>query len=454
MVISVRWKILFLIVVVFVKSFTSAQAVEEKFLIPAFGLEERLDAFIATYEQFSAFNGTLLVAEKGKIVFEKSYGMSNYEFNIPNTPETKFRIASISKTITDAAIGILIDKKQLALESTIDLFYPDFPSADKITIFQLINHRAGIVHTSLASWYDPNLRVSLDELITLLANEPLYFEPGTFRRYSSGGYALLAGIIEKISGMSYAKFLQKELFIPLKMNQSGNVDYIYQTIDNLSQGYLPGRSSGKRSLSLLYNMPIILGGGSLYSSAQDLYKFIRPAVRRELISPELSNIIFDLEKDFNQGSITGWGQGYFSQIFYDTENDVYIISLSNNHSFPANWVRNILKVAKGEKTDYPAIYPSDKRLKIEESKYYSGKYEWQEPLDGPIKIKLHSGNLLFEDVEANWEVAMVHMRDGRFYNPIFDHICEFNGIEYAENIYCYHRTNINDEPLKLRRTFK
>ena len=184
----------------------------------------RMDAAAKAQAAGDSFMGSVLVARDGAVVFEKSYGFANVEWRIPNTPDTKFRIGSLTKQFTAAAILLLEDRGKLKVEDTIAPLIPSAPESWKnITIHQLLNHTSGIPDfTSL-----PEHRVwqrspeTPEQIGRHFRDLPLEFESGEKFKDSNSGYILLAFIIERVLGQSYEAFLRDSIFAPLAMKDSG-----------------------------------------------------------------------------------------------------------------------------------------------------------------------------------------------------------------------------------------
>src|SRR5438093_4277177 len=162
-------------------------------------LSRSVDAYVAPYAAFHAFSGVILVAKGDAILLEKAWGMASYELGVPNTTDTRFRIASITKRFTQIVVTRLAEEKKLSLSDPLARFAPSFPKADAITIDHLVNHRSGIrdpdkLRRVIAASYTPA------EVVDLLAKEPLASEPGKTYSYTTANYAVLAFVIEKVTG--------------------------------------------------------------------------------------------------------------------------------------------------------------------------------------------------------------------------------------------------------------
>src|SRR6476646_2357934 len=201
----------------------------------------RMEQIVQAYVP-GKFMGTVLVAQDGKILVDKAYGFANLEWEVPNTPTTKFRLGSITKQFTAASILLLEERGKLKVEDPVKKYMPDAPAAwDKITIFHVLTHTSGI--PSLTSFPDFETHeaqaMTPEKLVEWFRDKPLEFEPATKWNYSNSGYILLGYLIEKISGQSYSDFVQQNIFTPLGMKDSG-YDSNSTLITHRASGYLKG----------------------------------------------------------------------------------------------------------------------------------------------------------------------------------------------------------------------
>src|SRR4051812_49187547 len=255
-------------------------------VLSAFGQDPaRMDAAAKVLAGGDRFMGSVLVARDHAVVFEKSYGSANLEWGIPNASDTKFRIGSLTKQFTAAAILLLEERGKLKVEDAIASFIPGAPESWKnITIHQLLNHTSGIPDfTNL-----PEHRVwqrspeTPEQIVRHFRDLPLEFGPGEKFKYSSSGYILLAFIVERVSGQSYEAFLRDNIFVPLGMKDSG-----YDSNTTL----LPKRASGYQfGAGGLANAPYVdmhlpYGAGALYSTTHDLLRWNTALFEGRLLSP-------------------------------------------------------------------------------------------------------------------------------------------------------------------------
>jgi CubicO group peptidase (beta-lactamase class C family) len=226
--------------------------------------------------------------------------MANYEHDIPNTPQTKFRLGSITKQFTAMAIMQLQAQDLLSVNDTLSKYIPDYPNGDKITIHHLLTHTSGIANfTELPESERKKIKPhTLEQLIERFKHKPVDFKPGEKHSYSNSGYMLLTYIIEKASGKKYEIVLKENIFAPLNMNNTG-YDKSRIIIKNRASGYSKrDRTSGCSNVDgELVNadytdMSYHSGAGALYSTVEDLYLWDQALYSEKLLSNESLSTIF------------------------------------------------------------------------------------------------------------------------------------------------------------------
>lgn len=236
----------------------------------------RFDRQVQAYVHNGDFSGSILVAKDGRVIFQKSYGMANHEWGIPNSEKTKFHIASITKTFTAAAILRLEQQGKLKLSDPLSNYIPDFLNGERITIEQMLTHTSGLPDFYSLPEYPTRKyqRVTLPELIAWVKTKPLDFLPGSKRSYSNTGYAFLAYIVEQVSGKAYDQYLGDEILKPAGMKDTGPFrdDAI---ISDRATGYQPAFGDHGVRNAPAYDKTILTGSGSLYSTAADLVAWSR-----------------------------------------------------------------------------------------------------------------------------------------------------------------------------------
>ena len=245
--------------------------------------KQAIDAFVGQFVDFAMFDGTILVDIAGQTVYEQSFGFAQVEQNVRHDANTRFRLASVSKTLTDAAIAKMIENGVFALDTPIARFLPDFPSADIITIAHLIEHTSGIPHTNTLPWGDGTLSLTIDEIVDRLAKLPLTFEPGTDARYSNGGFTVLAKILEIAGNGTLSEVMRATVFEPLGMHDTDHITDARTPIPNMATGYEPGLFPGQRRHTRFYAVEIRPGGGSFYSTKGDMLRFAQGVFRDDFV---------------------------------------------------------------------------------------------------------------------------------------------------------------------------
>jgi len=329
-----------------------------------FSLGARLNRYLTNWERQGKLSASVLVAQKGKIILCKGYGMANYEHMVPNTPETKFHIGSITKQFTSMAIMQLVQAGRLKVIDTIASIFPDYPHGKEITIYQLLTMSSGIPdYLNDFADFDVTKPLTISDLIASFKNKPLNFVPGSKYKYSNSGYVILAAIIEKLSGQSYETYLQKHIFKPLGMSNTGLLRN-QPLLSHRAQGY--NRVASGLQNSPYYVPNIGFGAGFLYSTVGDMYlwdralytdKLLAHDLIKQLWQPNLDNYALGWQTGVFDGHNYVWHGGDFrdgsSRILRFMNDDVCIIILENFDliSSPIDRIaKNLTAIVFGKKT--------------------------------------------------------------------------------------------------------
>lgn len=324
-------------------------------------LADSIDSYLTHSTEYQSFTGSILIAKGDSILFLRSYGYANLEHSIPNSSNTIYRIGSMTKQFTATAIMLLVEENKISIDSKLSDFIPDYPNGNRITIHQLLTHTSGIPnYTKLPDYASTMcLPTTLTELIGRIKNLPLEFEPGSKFKYCDSGYLLLTYIIEKVSGLSYSKFLDKNIFKTLGMNNTG-FDDNQLIIKNRASGYSTHKESNEIINAEYIDMSVPQGAGGLYSTVLDLYKWDRSFYSNILLSKESKEKMFTFYiADYGYG----WGReirnngrisighngiinGFSSIIHRFIADNTVIVILSNTDNFKVNDIFNQI----------PAIY--------------------------------------------------------------------------------------------------
>ena len=272
----------------------------------------KIDELLTKYHDLNRLNGVVMVAKKGEKILSKGYGSASLEWNIPNSPDAKYLLASVSKTFTATVIMKLIDQRKLHLDTKLTEVLPWYrkDTGEKVTIFHLLNHSSGIPN------YMDLRKHSIDELnrefgtaiidktefARKYCSSDLEFEPGTKWNYNNSGYFLLALIVEQITGEPFNIAMKEIIFDPLQMNNSGDLQQNpEQVVDKLATGYLKAGDAFTRMH--YWNLSTAFGAGSLYSTPDDLLKFDQSFYSDKFLSSKAKDVMFT---PFLNGYGCGW----------------------------------------------------------------------------------------------------------------------------------------------------
>lgn len=316
------------------------------------------------------FMGAVLVAKAGQPLFAQTYGFANLEWQTAFTPDTKFRLGSLTKQFTAAAILLLEERGKLVLDDLVSQHLPDTPPAWQIiTIRHLLTHTSGIPNvTSQPGYATWKLRPSPPEqTLAHVRDLPLEFTPGEKFAYSNSGYILLGQLIEHLSGRSYAAFVTDEIFQPLGMTNSG-YDSNRALIPHRASGYVPGPDGPTNAPYVDLQFPHAAGG--LYSTTHDLVRwtegvfggtFLSPASRDKMIAPFKNDYALGVAVKTIDGlkSIEHGGgiEGFNTYLAYHPETRLTVVVLANiNGPAAAELAGQLAAIA----SDQPVTLPSER----------------------------------------------------------------------------------------------
>lgn len=258
--------------------------------------EYKINELMSAYAENGQYNGTVLIQKGGRIVYEKAFGLANREWNINNTLDSKFKIGSISKSITAFMTLMLVNEGLINLNATINDYIPDYsgPGSNKVTIHQMLTHTSGIPdHGAIPNLVKKRVRwiYNSDEYLELIKDLKLKFEPGTGFCYSGIAYNILAIICEKVTHKDFAELLNERLFKPLKMYGT-KYDKNEDVDSKLAYGYEYHLLEGYLNPSYIES-GIVKGSGAILSTIEDLAKFNEECfIKHTLLSKELYDKMF------------------------------------------------------------------------------------------------------------------------------------------------------------------
>ncbi len=300
-----------------------------------------LEKYMQAQMNVKGFTGAVLVMQHDKVLLKKGYGPASREWNVANTADTKFRIGSITKQFTATCILQLAELGKLNLNDKLSKFFPDFPKGDSVTIHMLLNHTSGIADYTEQKEFENVATLSWpkDSMLSFFRNRPYTHSPGTKFKYSNSGYFLLGCIIEKVSGQSYASYLQKYIFDVLDMHNTG-IDRLDSIIPMHANGYSKEKNTIKPAAIISMAWPF--SAGVLYSTTEDLYKWDRSlydttllssASKQKMFTPGKGNYGYGMITDSLENHYRNWHNGgipgFLTNISRYPNDDLCVIVLAN-----------------------------------------------------------------------------------------------------------------------------
>lgn len=324
---------------------------------PDAGLVERITDYLAAWERRGELAGVVLVARGDEVLFRRAYGLADVERGVPCTPETRFHVASITKTFTAAAVLLLESTGDLALSDPLTRFLPGYPRGDEIRIEHLLGHSSGIPdHHGLPGFEERTKNgLSLEELVRWQSTFPLEYDPGTDDRYVNSGYAVLARVVEVVSGQTFPTFVRENLLEPLGMNATGEVDASYRG----ARGTVPGPPPAGRRPVPDRDWSYSMGSGSMASTADDLLRWLRAVEAKTLVDVQRTRWPYGWGKErygrFESLEQTGMHSGFTATISVVPEARLHVVHLSSLQAgLPFQRVhRDLVRILLGEAVEPP-----------------------------------------------------------------------------------------------------
>lgn len=340
------------------------------FFTPLFGQEydlARIDALLNEYSAQDRLNGTVLIAQGDDVIYSKGFGMAHMEWEVANTPDTRFRIGSITKQFTAALILQLVEEGKVDLEGKLTDYVPDYPAehGKQVTIHQLLNHTSGIVSYTGRDefWKKSRDPYTPKEFLEAWTVEELEFEPGSKWNYNNSGYYILGVVIQEVTGMPYDKALQKRLLDPLGLVNTG-YEHFHKVTKNRASGYLAWAIGYQRAGYVDTGSPF--AAGMMYSTVGDLHKWTRalhaakPFNNKEtlekMITPYMQNYGYGIminERTFGEKSVKvishgGGVHGFVSTLSYFPEKELTVAGIDNTSSNIGVPISAVFKILHGQ----------------------------------------------------------------------------------------------------------
>ncbi|HEX2926729.1 MAG TPA: serine hydrolase domain-containing protein [Ruminiclostridium sp.] len=371
-------------------------------------IKKSLDNYLKKFTKYGHFSGSVLISMKEWIVLCKGYGMADYEHDVHNTPSTVFRIASVTKQFTSAAVLRLQEQGALSVSDPLKKYIPDFPNGDRITLHHLLTNTSGIPDIVNIPSIMKSVRTGMpaEMLVDKLGRQPLEFEPGERFGYSNSGYIILGHIIEKVSGLSYETYLNKNLFEKADMTNTG-FDNAERVIKHRASGY--SLSEEGLSNADFFDMSLFFGCGCMYSTVEDLYKWNKAldeelVISKKSVEEMLTPYVSDKALHYGYGWYLTEKSAYHNGITYGFKSKVWrssngmavIIVLANNDFVAIDTLVNGL-VAILSRKEYKS--PKLPDVQVTDKKNYgvlSGTYKSRDFSQEIFSIEEEDGRLIIK----------------------------------------------------------
>lgn len=411
-------------------------AAQQRLASPKENPVPRMEELVQFYVANKQFMGTVLVARQEKVLLSKGYGFADLEWDIPNTPNTKFRLGSVTKQFTAACILLLEERGKLKIEDPIRKYMPDAPAAwDKITIFHLLTHTSGIPSFTDFPDYSSSeaAHTTPEKLVARFRDKPLDFQPGEKWRYSNSGYVLLGYLLERVTGQNYADFVQQNIFQPLGMKDSG-YDSNSTVIVHRASGYSPS-AEGPVNAGYI-DMSIPFSAGALYSTTEDLLRWEQGLFGGKLLAPaSLEKMTTPFKEDYALGlgvhsangrkviEHGGGIKGFNTHLAYYPDDKLVVVALANlNGGAASAMVPKLASLARGE----ALALPSERKevtLAPQVLSQYVGTYEFPQ-MGRKMWIRLE-GDRLSTQLSGQSRVPIFAESESKFFLKVVDAQIEF-----------------------------
>ncbi len=402
-------------------------------------LEKKVDELLKAHVSVNDFSGSVLLANGGTPLVAKGYGYANREWEIPNTPQTKFRIGSITKQFTSMLVMQLREQGKLRVEDSVCQYVTPCPDAWKpVTIHHLLTHTSGIpTYTGMAEWREGNMvPKTVDQIIAFFRDRPLQWTPGEKYAYNNSGYFLLGVVIEQAAGKKYEQALEEMILTPLGMKDTG-YDWPRTIIARRASGYT-GRGRALTNAAAL-DMQQPYSAGALYSTVEDLLKWDQALYTEKLLpeaakaimwTPVLSNYAYGWQvaepapQTFGYRRVAHGGgiNGFSAMIVRVPGPNVTAIVLANNDTANAGAVaRDLLAIYYGQSYTIPAPHVV---AKVDPGVFdaYAGTYQL-----GPnfIVTMTREGNSLMSQATGQGKFELFPESETKFFAKVTELSVEF-----------------------------
>lgn len=398
--------------------------------------QDKMDTLLTAYAQAQQFNGTVLVAQKGQILYQKGFGYKEAAQKQPVDVNTIFQTGSITKQITAAVIMQLQQEGKLSVTDKLSKYFSGFTHGDKITIEHLLTHTSGIynyTNDSLIAKEDPTQPRSQAQMLALFKSYPPDFEPGTHFNYSNSGYSLLGYIIEKVTQQPYEQVVRERILQPLHMTNSG-FDFTHLPSSVKATGYF-GISGAKALPAPIVDSTVAYAAGALYSTVNDLYKWERAIYTNKVLQPASWKAVFTphqrkygygwtIDSTHGRPSTAHGGRtpGFTSYLLRFPQEELAVIVLDNTMGTQVTKIaRSLAAIVLNEPYEIPA---AKKEIKVEAAllKPYVGQYQLSPAFSITISVR---DNRLFAQATNQEAFELFAESETRFFLKVTDAAVEF-----------------------------
>lgn len=391
---------------IIIAAMMTAAAVLAQFPAPPEDFAARAEALVKSYADDGQFQGTVLVKAKDTVIFQKSFGMANAESNTPFSSRTRFRIGSLTKEFTAAAILQLEEKGKLSLSDSITKYYPEAPAEwAAITVEHLLRHNSGIFNYTALDGFDFRKKRTQEEVIATVHDKPLAFTPGTKFSYSNTGYSLLGLIVERVTKTSWRSYMAENVWKPAGLENTG-----YDRTERISPERAAGYQGDAQRLGNadFIDMSLPHAAGAIYSTAEDFARWLEALEGGSVISQE------SLRKMMVPG-LAGYGYGvgrgrflgvdYFAhdggihgfttQFFRFPAERLTVVAFSNLQGAPVGQIASKLVETYANRSVAPATVRRAATWTTSQLESIAGRYAI--PDGGTVEISLEDDGLVMTD---------------------------------------------------------
>ena len=438
------------------------------------GFVLRVDEYMKAHAEFNNFSGAILIARNDTIILNQGYGLADHEWNISNTAETKFQIASNTKQFTAACILQLEEQGKLSLDDTLGKYIPGFEYGDTVTLHMMLTHSSGITdYFRFDEFAQRQVVISKDSMISLLKTKLFDFLPGSDLNYSNSNYFLLALIIEKVSGESFEDYLSNHILKVAGMKNTGIVHYD-TVLSKRAHGYLNTPGGMVNAFDEAYRSDLMFGCGSMYSTTEDMYKWekalngnsiLSETSKRKMFYPygfsiaeakrkaEPSNtmggemdpfwyklgygVFIDTFLTHQRRFSRGGTSGFNSTVYSFPNEKSYVIVLQNNEENPDRFAEALTAILFGSEFTIPYRH-LPYNINPDNLKKFTGKWVGKIYDDQWIIETLVIDNKLYRRTEGFPDLELIPEAENRFYySDGQDKVLEFVINEAGEVIHAW-----------------